>query len=450
MSRKKKPRKPRQRKAVSSSVARFAVGDPVRVRHGVTDPDYREIGLGGWSGQVACVDQAACSPLYLIQWDQPTLDAMSPAYRERCEHDGMEFGVMWLDEGELEPKIGPGVPIEPIPEEILPEQPDPATGDRIRAILGWSDPHSLPPLNASTVKRYHKYLAGQLALPCAATCVKPVGDAMVHASGNLVRLRRISETGPESGILCEFLMSNGTRELLPLLCVDVPDDSRNLQLILDYRCWFAIAMATEEQMGGEASAAGESHASQVGGLAILLGLGSLAGACYAAFLGAAWNTIPGVDLAVSIGAAILALAFGLLGWYTASPRVPGVRSNLARGMLASFCGILGGIIGGVLGAFLLTFLGSVPGAILGGLLGRWLPILRNTGVRTGVGGIAGAVLGMLVLCLWKDWEDACTGMWTWALGGAVAAPVLLGLVHGMLPLLFANHLIVVDEEDPEN
>ena len=37
--------------------ARFTVGDKVRVRTGVTDPDFSDIPLGGWAGKITEVEQ---------------------------------------------------------------------------------------------------------------------------------------------------------------------------------------------------------------------------------------------------------------------------------------------------------------------------------------------------------------------------------------------------------
>ena len=41
-----------------SGSPRFQVGDKVRVKYGVIDPDFPDIPLGGWSGTVTEIDQA--------------------------------------------------------------------------------------------------------------------------------------------------------------------------------------------------------------------------------------------------------------------------------------------------------------------------------------------------------------------------------------------------------
>ena len=50
----------------AQTAARFAVGDAVRVRSGVMDPEFPDMPLGGWAGKITKVEQGD-SPLYLIR-----------------------------------------------------------------------------------------------------------------------------------------------------------------------------------------------------------------------------------------------------------------------------------------------------------------------------------------------------------------------------------------------
>ena len=52
--------------------ARFALGDSVRVRSGITDPDFPDISLGGWAGKITGV-QEGDPPFYDIHWSEETL-----------------------------------------------------------------------------------------------------------------------------------------------------------------------------------------------------------------------------------------------------------------------------------------------------------------------------------------------------------------------------------------
>ena len=84
----------------SSPVAKFKVGDKVRVKHGVADVDYPDIPMGGWVGEVTKVDK---NGMYTIRWSQETLAAIHPVIKKRCEADGLVMGEYGLADDDLEP-----------------------------------------------------------------------------------------------------------------------------------------------------------------------------------------------------------------------------------------------------------------------------------------------------------------------------------------------------------
>jgi len=52
------------RKKSNSDPKRFEPGTKVRVRHGVRDPDFPDIPLGGWAGTIKDVERAVVSQSY--------------------------------------------------------------------------------------------------------------------------------------------------------------------------------------------------------------------------------------------------------------------------------------------------------------------------------------------------------------------------------------------------
>src|SRR5581483_2251802 len=67
------------------SQPRFAVGDHVRVRAGVVDPDYPDIPLGGWAGVIVDYeDDEDEGWRYNVEWTQETLAQIHPIHFHRA------------------------------------------------------------------------------------------------------------------------------------------------------------------------------------------------------------------------------------------------------------------------------------------------------------------------------------------------------------------------------
>lgn len=170
----KKKRKPLTRRKPARP-ARFSVDNRLRVKYGVADPDFPDIPLGGWAGTVAEVDDNGKSYLYLIEWNQFTLDHMHPVFRKRCERDGLDEESAWLGEENLEPDVGDRPPLEqPTAIATRPLRPT-DQDDRIRAIFGLTSDDPLPESSDENLRRYHAYLAANLTFPFEAAYWKSTG-----------------------------------------------------------------------------------------------------------------------------------------------------------------------------------------------------------------------------------------------------------------------------------
>ena len=173
MSTKKKRQQVKRRKP--STPPRFAVGDRVRVKYGTADSDFPDIPLGGWAGTITEVSHDAKSHLYLIEWNQFTLDHMPPTFRKRCERDGLDEESSRLAEEDLEHDVGDRVPLEQ-PTQIK-TRPLRMTDqdDRIRAVFGLTSDDPLPESSYENVRKYHAYVAMHLALPFEAAYREETG-----------------------------------------------------------------------------------------------------------------------------------------------------------------------------------------------------------------------------------------------------------------------------------
>ena len=209
---------------------RFKVGDKVRVKYGVIDPDYPDIPLGGWTGDITEVEQAPGRDTYEIRWDKRTLEGMHPVYRKRCERDSLELENMRLGDEDLEPDDGKRIPIEQPTKIVAKPLSEEDQDDRVRMAFGLTHDDPLPQVGRKTLLTYHRYLAKNLGFPFRASS-KLYGLAMtVH---RLLGPREY-DLEEEAGLLCEIRCSQGTFEI-PLSELD---DVENCKLVEDYGYWF--------------------------------------------------------------------------------------------------------------------------------------------------------------------------------------------------------------------
>lgn len=80
----------------------FRIGDPVRVKAGVRDPNFD---IGGWQGRVTDVSHAnePQEPTIGLAWDSLTLKVMPQQSIERYEREGLSWAECYLDLNDLEP-----------------------------------------------------------------------------------------------------------------------------------------------------------------------------------------------------------------------------------------------------------------------------------------------------------------------------------------------------------
>ena len=111
--------------------------------------------------------------------------------------------------------------------------------DRILEALGPLGEH-LPSLGEETLSRYYKYLSAKLSFPFAAHYPEPTTalEEVQHRCTVLELLDPARFCGDEfDGIFCKN--RKGKFEVnLPLIELEIPNDSPNSQLIEDYWYWF--------------------------------------------------------------------------------------------------------------------------------------------------------------------------------------------------------------------
>jgi hypothetical protein len=219
--------------------AKFALGDAVRVRSGVTDPDFPDIPLGGWAGRITDFEDGN-QPLYLIRWNQDTLKNMHPVYQNRCERDGLDLLEMWLGEDDLEPDAGGPVIVQQPTKIVTPPLSMKDQDDRIRVVFGLTRDDLLPDVDEGSLRTYYKYLAAKLKLPIEATWAKEAGLGDVTEKVTVLALGGFEDDpwiDDTYGILCKARMKGGDGEL-PLAEMEKVKGKPNKQMVEDYAYWF--------------------------------------------------------------------------------------------------------------------------------------------------------------------------------------------------------------------
>lgn len=97
MARRKRRRTKKSRSQHPATRPRLTLGDVVRVKDGVMDPDYDGYCIGGWSGVIIALDTSEQTPMALIEWDASTQrDRIDPQVRQRAASQGLSVSQMWL------------------------------------------------------------------------------------------------------------------------------------------------------------------------------------------------------------------------------------------------------------------------------------------------------------------------------------------------------------------
>jgi hypothetical protein len=227
-----RPRKPIE-------AARFQIGARVRVKHGVRDPDFPDIPLGGWTGTVKEVEHAKGEVTYFIAWDRATLQGMHPIFRKRCDRDGLDFESMSLGEEDLEPDDGTSVPIEQPTEIKTPPLSEKDRDDRVRMAFGLTHDDPIPLVSPETLLTYYRYLSVHLKFPFFSFVWEKTGS--FTRKKLMVPISRLDppvedEFDEEAGLY--GIGGHHDEEIeFPLEVIELKKQDPNYQLLSDYTYW---------------------------------------------------------------------------------------------------------------------------------------------------------------------------------------------------------------------
>ncbi len=78
-------------------------GTRVRVREGVTSPEFNDVSISGWTGTVVELSGKPPTAKVIIEWDGDTLGNMPKEYVARCEAQQLFYQMACLGEADVEP-----------------------------------------------------------------------------------------------------------------------------------------------------------------------------------------------------------------------------------------------------------------------------------------------------------------------------------------------------------
>jgi hypothetical protein len=438
MKRKKNKKRRRiQGRPSATFPAKFTVGSRVRVKPGITDPDFKDIPLGGWAGTTSQVDQRSNPPILLIEWNQFTLDHMHPVYRNHCERDGRFLECLWLSETDVEPDSGESILIEQPTHLVSRPLSEDDPEDRIRAIFSLTSDDPLPPANLENLRRYARYLKTHLSFPLQAESLDET--SLSRQSKYEIRVLGLLDTDDcdeENGVWCE-VEQHGESFELPLAELEVRNNRHHRQLVEDYSFW-SYNWSVEEEANSSMTHSiwFDTSTDQFGRVSSLKFLATcgLAGAVYGIVLGALLGAVAGTQAGMWVGAAVLGV-LGLAIGIKSGPVMGAVnRMQYALVVWGIFSTIAGMLVGAMIGALVVAFTGCLIGGIVGALVGKVLEKWKVKRAGPFRGSVLGAVVGAVGLACYRDYENAVLWSVHGAWVGALSAVFLVLAMSGLIAL----------------
>ena len=214
----------------------FEVGDSIRVKDGVTDPDS-DTDISGWQGRILGFgEDESGQPLVLIAWDSHTLKSMPQPYLEQSEVEGLDWQQFLLGPDEIEhaQRRDTQRDVDDVVDEIeariywysLGEE-----GKRIQRVLSGAE------AEREAFAAWEKYLKENLRFPFEAEVSEYQDSGPLH-QGDRIKVLTISMVDDLYGVIVSG--KRGLRNIdFPLCDLAVIGNERNRQIVSDYAVWFA-------------------------------------------------------------------------------------------------------------------------------------------------------------------------------------------------------------------
>lgn len=213
------------------------IGDYIKVKNNIMDPDTGKYDLSGWQGRVTEIDdeEDGEEKIITIQWDAQTLKSMPPKFIQESMEDGYEYAEMSLWESELELTEPPDT--EQDRNEIIQTLNDENSwldlgeqGQRIKEVEDACED------DFALMDHWFEHLENNIKLPIK---VKYVGDSKNSLQyGADLLLIGFEDADDFYGVIGGAQYNR--RRIQVLLCdVQVLEVDKNSEALDDYVVWFA-------------------------------------------------------------------------------------------------------------------------------------------------------------------------------------------------------------------
>lgn len=217
------------------------IGESVKVKAGVLEPDTEKFEIGGWQGRIVEVDTLTTDEgtLINIMWDKITLQQIPSDYIIQSEIEGLGWETMVLFESDLEMAESRDTvaEVKSMQEELSEKYYWSSLGEeglRIEEVLTGIDRDD----ETTCFDTWKNHLNKNLIFPFQAEVTESEANEEIK-EGTTVVITALSKVNERFGILA-IIKTNGSDSVFPLCDLEVTDKkSANYQFINDYTVWFA-------------------------------------------------------------------------------------------------------------------------------------------------------------------------------------------------------------------
>lgn len=222
--------------------AKFKVGDGVKVKAGIMDPDIKNSCIGGWQGRIVGITTESTGDVMVdIKWDSITLKNIPEKAIKKSEQEGFDWTMMTLsaDEVESAQKRDTESDVEKAAAMIAKDHAWDCLndeGDRIKKVLAGVDEDN----EIEALQAWEDFLFEKLEFPFDAKVAEYQERGRLKVNDK-VKVVEIVDTDDLYGIIVNLRHKARKKSYdFPLCDLEVTDKkSANYLPVKDYCVWFA-------------------------------------------------------------------------------------------------------------------------------------------------------------------------------------------------------------------